>query len=85
MLTTIIWTKRGIRMMPECVSIPLVFGGGVGQDGGWGGWVGGGQHDTVDLACSGDGVDDDDDEDANDLGKDAEDDAAVIERDSIRR
>ena len=46
----------------------------------------GGQHHTIDLACSGDGVDDDDDdEDANDLGNDTEDDAAIIERDSIRR
>ena len=49
-------------------------------------WGWGGQHHTVDLACSGDGVDDDDDdEDANDLGNDTEDDAAIIERDSIRR
>ena len=48
--------------------------------------MGGGQHDTGDLACRGDGVDDDDDEeDANDLGNDTEDDAAIIERDSSRR
>ena len=37
MLMTIIWTKHSIRMMPECVSIPLfVFEGGVGAWGGGG-------------------------------------------------